>query len=422
MREDLTRNGFLEKTDREPCDFYIINSCTVTQKADKETRNLIRHFHRINPEGKIAIVGCYAELDKDRSFLENIPGVTHLVRNDKKREIAKLLVLNSKFQITNHEQIPNYKLKITNFKNRNRAFIKVQDGCNHRCSYCKVSLVRGHSRSRSTEEIRSEAEHLVTAGFKEIVLTGICLGAWGRDGKMVMLTELIKEISAIPRRFRIRLSSIEPLYVTEDIVTLMKNEEKLCKHLHMPLQSGDDRILKLMNRPYTVKGFRQIIKRIREAIPDAAITTDVLLGFPGEDDRSFRKTLKFIEDIRPSRMHVFPYSKREGTLAAKLEDGLGEKELAGRVKIVTEFGRKLSLEFAKRFIGKNENVIIEDTRHKTTGLLTGYTDRYIRVSGEGPDKIKNELVPVKITNVDRDGNTAFARFNACPDIDNAIII
>ena len=415
MREDLTRNGFLERTDGKPCDFYIINSCTVTQKADKETRNLIRHFHRINPDGKIAIAGCYAELDRDRSFLENIPGVTHLVRNDKKREIAKLLMLNSKFQIPNSKSSSYAKAsedkQITNFKNRNRAFIKVQDGCNHRCSYCKVSLVRGPSRSRNADEIKSEAEHLVTAGFKEIVLTGICLGAWGKDGKKAKLAELVKEISAIAGRFRIRLSSIEPLYVTEDIVTFMKNEEKLCKHLHMPLQSGDDKILKLMNRPYTVKKFRQIANRIRKAIPDAAITTDVLLGFPGEDDRSFRKTLEFIEDIRPSRMHVFPYSKREGTLAAKRKDSLGKKELAGRVKILIGLGKKLSLEFAKRFIGKNDNVIIENLRHKATGLLVGYTDRYIRVSGEGPDKIKNELVPVKITNVDCDGNAAFARLN-----------
>jgi len=381
MREELLRSGFAEKMGEEGADFFIINSCTVTAKADKDTRSMIRHFHRINPKGKIVVAGCYAELESDRKTLLSMPGVTYLTRNSEKGKIAEILrppVIARRPTST-----------ITDFKDRDRAFVKIQDGCDHRCSYCKVSIVRGPSRSRPADEIAKEARALVEKGFKEIVLTGVCLGA-RKSG----LADLAKKLLRIAGSFRIRLSSIEPGYVTDDLLRALNDEPKLCKHLHIPLQSGDDKILKLMNRPYTTRSFARLIKKIRKNIPDIAITTDVLLGFPGEDKKSFRKTEKFIKAIRPSRMHVFSYSKREGTAAAKLKNYTDRKEARNRVNILTELSKRLQTEFAKGFIGRPQKVLIESRRDRSTGLLTGYTDRYVRVLTDGPDSLKNRLVSV----------------------------
>ncbi len=298
---------------------------------------------------------------------------------------------------------------ITDFKDRNRAFIKVQDGCNHRCSYCKVSLVRGPSKSRCTEEILREVRAVIERGFKEIVLTGICLGAWGRDmAKKINLSNLVKEISQINGLFRIRLSSIEPIYVTDDIINTLKNNDKVCKHLHIPLQSGDNRILKAMKRPYTRERYAEIIGKIRRRIPNVAITTDMLVGFPGEDDKRFHITLKFIKDIRPSRMHVFSYSKRDGTPASGYRHSLNKKEIKERAEILAGLNRKLSTDFARDFIGEIQGAVIESYRDGVTGFLTGYTDRYIRVFVDGPDSLKNNLIPVRIMRVDKEKNMVFA--------------
>jgi len=402
MRESLLRNGFSEEIGEEKTDFFIINSCTVTGKADRDTRNLIRHFHRRNPKGKIVVAGCYAELDSDREMLANMPGVIHLVRNREKGRITEILTTDDGRQATDE------KSGITDFKDRNRAFVKIQDGCDYRCSYCKVSIVRGPSRSRGLEEIVKEVRCLIEKGFKEIVLTGVCLGAWGKDltdpnqpprltgvGWESGLAGLIKKLSRLEDKFRIRLSSIEPGYVIDEIIGMLRNNAKVCKHLHMPLQSGDDRVLKLMNRPYTTGKFTQLVKKARKHIPDMAITTDVLLGFPGEDNKSFQRTEKFIKDIRPSRIHVFSYSKREGTAAAKFKSYTDKKEVRERVNIITDLGKRLQADFAKRFAGKPQEVLIESQRDRSTGLLTGYTDRYVRVLTDGPDSLKSCLVSVR---------------------------
>lgn len=409
MREHLVKNGFVEKKEGKVADYYIVNSCTVTKKADRDTRNLIHRFHRVNPNGKIVVAGCYAELDTDRKELMDISGVTHLVRNNEKGKLAEILKPKCK-------QIPNPKLQITGFKNHNRAFIKVQDGCNHRCSYCKVSLVRGSSRSRSTSEILQEIKNLVDSGFKEVVLTGVCLGAWGQDLETkTNLADLVNKICQIDGSFRIRLSSVEPIYVTERIISVLK-EGKVCKHLHVPLQSGDDRILKLMKRPYRARNFKRIIAKIRKQIPDAAITTDVLVGFPGENERQFRNTLRFIKSIKPSRMHVFSYSRRKGTIAARYADDLSKQVIKKRVKTLTDLSRKLSADFARTFVGKVQDVIVEEHRDERTGLLAGYTDRYVRILLGGADSLKNRLIAVMISGVDGGKGTVFG----CLDNDKII--
>lgn len=426
MRESLLRCGFTEKTAEEKTDFFIINSCTVTAKADKDTRNLIRHFHRINPEGKIAVTGCYAELDSDRKEIARMPGVTHLVRNSEKARIGEMLAtslsttgtgLSSGGYSVGLRPVPVSGAGITDFKDRNRAFVKIQDGCDHRCSYCKVSLVRGPSRSRPGEEVASEARNLVAKGFKEIVLTGVCLGSWkparspydDLEGQKNGLAGLAEKLSSLEGAFRIRLSSIEPVFVTDNLIETVKSSDKICKHFHMPLQSGDDKILRLMKRPYSSKGFSKTVKKIRNRIPDAAITTDVLVGFPGEDDLKFSNTVRFLNDIKPSRIHVFSYSRREGTAAARLEQKTGKKAVKERTGILAGLSNKFSMEFAGSFIGKKEAVVVESYNDRATALLAGYTGRYIRVLINGPDAMKNKLVPVEITGVEEDKNRVFAR-------------
>ena len=428
------RRGFVEKAGKEKTDFFIINSCTVTAKADRDTRSLIRRFHKANPRGKVIVTGCYAELASDRETLANMPGVAQLIRNSEKANIAGMLIslLRASLNIAKaSEAISNEEIaslafgnlamtekrclamtsggmKITDFKDRNRAFIKIQDGCDHRCSYCKVSIVRGPGRSRPSGEIVEEARALVEKGFKEIVLTGVSLGAWGKsltdsnepprpstDGWEDDLAGLVKTISRLEGSFRIRLSSIEPGCVTEGLIREVKSNDKLCKHLHIPLQSGDDKILKLMNRTYTAKKFTRLVKKVRKYISDIAITTDVLLGFPGEDNRSFQKTAKFIKAIRPSRIHVFSYSKREGTAAAKLKSYTTREEVRERVSILTDLDKRLQADFAKCLIGRRQEVLVESQRDRSTGLLTGYTDRYVRVFTDGPDSLKNCLVSVR---------------------------
>ena len=442
MRENLARGGFLEKMSGEIADFYIINSCTVTRKADRDTRSMIHRFHRVNPDGKIVVAGCYAELEKDRNILTGIPGVTHLVRNNEKGRIGDILMADDKIHPPSlklfsrsapadaRRSISTAKFsfgeggQITDFKDRNRAFVKIQDGCDNRCSYCKVPLVRGASRSRNPEDVLVETKALLEKGFKEIVLTGICLGAWGRDmrqprrlldgnlrGCHTVLSDLVKKISQIDGLFRIRLSSIEPIYVTDALINILKDNDKVCKHLHIPLQSGDNRILRAMRRPYTRERFAEIIGKVRKRIPDAAITTDMLVGFPGEDDRRFHGTLKFIKDIRPSRMHVFSYSKRDGTPASGYRHNLNKERIKERVRILASLGKGFSSDFARGFIDKTENMLIESHRDGVTGFLTGYADKYIRVFVDGPDSLKNSLIPVKITRVDTEKNMVFARLH-----------
>ena len=402
MRENLFRAGFEETCDEKTARYAVINSCTVTGKADKETRNLINGIYRKNPKCKIAIAGCYAELDKDRKTLLAIPGVSFIVRNKEKCNITR--IFNPTTLIEKAEE-----KGIESFKGHERIFVKIQDGCNHKCSYCKVRLVRGKSRSRFEEEIIEEIKNVIKNGYLEIVLTGICLGAWGRDlDNKKSLPKLLEKISNLDGNFRIRLSSIEPAYVTGDLLDVMNKSRRICKHLHMPLQSGDDLILKLMRRPYNVKQFLSIVKSARKKINDIAITTDIIVGFPGEKDKNFTNTIETIKSIKPSRIHVFPYSKREGTEAYDYKNTVDKKTVIKRARALRDLGGTLAVEFAKKFIKKEIDIIIENTRDKKTNLLLGYSGEYIRVLIDGPDIIKNSMQRAKILRVD---NAAYASYS-----------
>jgi threonylcarbamoyladenosine tRNA methylthiotransferase MtaB len=397
MREILLDNGFHECISRDIADIYILNTCTVTQHADRESRYWVGLFHRANPRARIVVTGCYVEQNSgDISFL---PGVS-VLKNDEKYTIARLLD-------PENGRVPSSQPKITGFKGHVKAFVKVQDGCENSCSYCKVPLVRGELKSRRLDEILSEIRSLVAGGFKEIVLTGICLGAWGRDffpGELAErsgvgeagIADLLKAISGIEGDFRVRLSSIEARYVTDGLISQVADNPRICKHLHIPLQSGDDDILRRMNRPYSAAEYKALAGRIRSKMPDAAITTDVLIGFPGETEESFKRTVAFIKDVLPMRTHIFTFSRREGTAAYDMGEELSRDVLKRRFHELNAAALSASYIYRSRFTGKKLSVLAETKREKHSGLLTGYSDNYIRVMFEGQDSIMGSVVPVTV--------------------------
>lgn len=403
IRESFLKSGYKEVEFSEPSGVYVINTCTVTEKTDKESRRLIRKAGRQNPKAKIVVTGCYAELDANE--IKNVPGVSFIIKNADKDKIAR--IIDSKKPVIYPPGNRKYSpLEISDFKDRSKAFLKIQDGCSNFCSYCKVPLVRGSSVSRDEGSVIAEAERLIRKGFKEIILTGICLGAWGGESiPKKSLSSLLVKLAGIDGDFRIRLSSIEPKYVDNGLLETIKRFPKLCRHLHVPFQSGDNKILKMMSRPYTFDGYVKIIRNARRQIPAVSVTTDILIGFPGEGDGNFRNTCKLIETVRPSRIHIFPYSKRSGTVAADLADDVPKNVIAKRLNVVNTLALRASYEYRKKFLGKATEVLVEAERNKATGLLKGYDDKYINIliNGSGAkaaEKCISGLIKVRIQKVD----------------------
>ncbi|MEE8360295.1 MAG: tRNA (N(6)-L-threonylcarbamoyladenosine(37)-C(2))-methylthiotransferase MtaB [Candidatus Omnitrophota bacterium] len=399
IKESLMATGaYIEAEKGRECDLFIVNTCTVTAKADKESRCTVRRCNRENPKAKVLVTGCLAEMDEE--MIKRLPGVSFIAKNRQKYDIPSLLEGQEPRVEACQERFYS-PLEISNFGERDRAFVKIQDGCDNFCSYCKVPLVRGRSRSRQTGDIIQEVERLISKGFKEVVLTGICLGDWGGDIAMrPSLRGLIDLISSINGDFRIRLSSIEPKMVTDELIASISDNKKVCPHLHIPLQSGSDRILKLMRRPYSAKEYIKIISKAKRAIKGLSITSDVMVGFPGESRDDFNATLKMVRQIAPSRLHIFAYSRREGTAAARLRLDISSDEINRRRERLEEEVEASSYRYRKRFLNKTVQALIESKRDPKTGLLTGYTERYIRFLLDGPDAAIGKLLPLKIHNVD----------------------
>ncbi|MEK6727602.1 MAG: tRNA (N(6)-L-threonylcarbamoyladenosine(37)-C(2))-methylthiotransferase MtaB [Candidatus Omnitrophota bacterium] len=395
IREQFIPLGFKELASDEKADVYVINTCTVTHKADSESLRLIRKAKRENPYARIIVTGCLAELDTGRIKEEGIVDLS--VRNKDKGKIAKLFYSMFEKDKKLEPNSKNLYVGISNFKGHTRAFLKIQDGCNNFCSYCKVPLVRGPSKSKPLDSVIKEAEKLAGAGFKEIVLTGICLGAYGEDLKEKKgILHVIEALENIGGLLRIRLSSIEAGDVTDGLIKKIADSKKLCPHLHIPIQSGDDTILKKMHRNYTGKVYLNLIKKIKNRIPGIAITTDCLVGFPGETDGNFKNTADLIRKIAPLRVHIFPYSKREGTSAANLGSDVPSGTIKERVKRLKEAADKCSSEYRKKFLNKVMGVLIEGESKAAPGFLEGHTDNYIRVILESGLNLKNKLIPVKL--------------------------
>lgn len=390
MRRQLERSGFISVDKSGGAGFCIINSCTVTHRAEKDVRRLIRQFVNADPGCVVVVCGCSVELKEDADALANLHDNIIFVKNTDKQNIARILTEHSG-PATSGNNMPQAFVH-----DRNRAFLKIQDGCDNSCSYCKVSVVRGRSRSRPMLEILEEAKHISSQGHMEIVLTGICMGSWGKDlGNKTDLTVLLKEIAGLPGKFRIRLSSVEPKYVTESLIDIIAGSDRICKHLHIPVQSGDDVILNEMHRGYKINDIHKILGYARKRMPDHFFTTDIIVGFPGESPEAFGNTCSFISDAGPLKTHIFTYSKRNGTAAAVLKGKVPDGEVKQRVKVLTDIAGKAAQAQKTAFLGKKLSVLIESERDRKTGMLCGYSDQYIHVLLEGPDSLMNNIAVVR---------------------------
>ncbi|MDD5154890.1 MAG: tRNA (N(6)-L-threonylcarbamoyladenosine(37)-C(2))-methylthiotransferase MtaB [Candidatus Omnitrophica bacterium] len=399
IREQFINYGFRELDNGLAADICVINTCTVTHRADSDSLNIIRKAIKNNPKAKIIVTGCLTELDAGR--IKEIGGVSLIVKNKDRGDLFKQL--KGRFRLKRHKEGASAASKgISGFSGRTRAFLKIQDGCNNFCSYCKVPLVRGHSRSRLLEYIVAEARGLVKNGFQEIVLCGICLGAYGRDlNPKADIVDVIEQLENIEGLLRIRLSSIELNDVTDKLIAKLSSSQKLCRHLHIPLQSGDDTVLKKMNRPYTAKDYLEIIRRIKRRIPEIAISTDVIVGFPEEKEAHFKNTAQLIKKISPLKVHVFPYSSREGTAAFRRFRGeLDPRLVKDRFERLQKVSQDSSFNYKRRFVGRNMPVLVEGKTRE--GFWQGYTGNYIRVLFKSGLKLKNKIVAVKLKTIIQD--------------------
>jgi threonylcarbamoyladenosine tRNA methylthiotransferase MtaB len=395
IREKFIGAGFREinAAGKLKSDVCVINTCTVTQRADRESLNSIRRLQRQNPAARIVVTGCLAELDVDK--IKTINAASLVVRNNGKAGIVGLLN-GSKAD----KKTPG-KLEVSGFSGHTRAFLKIQDGCNNFCSYCKVPLVRGKSKSRPPEEIINEAGRLVNKGFKEIVLTGICLGSYGKDMvPRVSLVSVINNLEKLKGLLRLRLSSIEAGDISAGLLNTIAHSKIVCPHLHIPLQSGDNRILKAMNRGYSDKDYLGLIKKIKALIPGVSITTDVLVGYPGETEDNFKQTLRLVEKIQPLKVHIFPYSFRKGTAASrKLSLAVEPSVIKARMQRLGQSADKQSLFYKRRFLGKRVSVLFESKCKDNLDYWEGYTGNYIKARIRSKQNLKNRLACVTLDRI-----------------------
>lgn len=385
-------------------DVYVINTCSVTSFGDKKSRQLIRRVQRLNPKAVIAVTGCYSQAAPDE--VKAIEGVRVVLGTSDRANIVNYVEqameedgvidkVDDIMKAREFEDIPLYEMPA-----RTRAFLKIQEGCTNFCSYCIIPYTRGPLRSRKLESIRSEAQKLLAHGFKEIVLTGIHLGAYGKDFKDgTSLYDAAKTVLELPGLRRLRLSSLESIELSKELLDLIKNHPKFSHHLHLPLQAGSDEVLKKMNRHYNRDEFTSLIKNVKESVPGVAISTDVIVGFPGETEEMFAESLEYIKTLGFARMHVFPYSPRTGTPAAKMPDQVPEPVKKDRVHRLQALAQEMADDFHSQYLGTVQEVLFETNND---GITDGLTDTYIRVYTD--DEVKTgELYKVRLEKLYKDG-------------------
>lgn len=395
LREYFIQAGFEEVSFREKADLYIVNTCSVTQRADQKSEELIRKAKKNGDLAYFIVTGCYAEAEGNR-LKKKFPYIDLIVGNEEKLNIGQIALESDK---TKGAAIS--ATSIQRFNGHNRAFVKIEDGCNQFCAYCRIPYVRGDViRSRPPDDILIEIENLAQNGFKELVLAGVNLGLYGRDlNPQIGLVDLLKKVEYLKEKIRIRLSSLEPHLLSPELIDLMAESPWICPHFHLPLQSGDEEILKKMKRKYTPHQYKELVRKIRGKIPSIAITSDVMVGFPGERESHFNNTYQFLQDLGFSRLHIFRFSPRTGTKAYSMQPKVDEKTKKRRSKLLRDLAKNLSRDFISQFLGKTLRVLVEDKRDPATGLLTGYTDNYIRVLLEGEEELRNKLIKVRLTKV-----------------------
>jgi threonylcarbamoyladenosine tRNA methylthiotransferase MtaB len=388
----------------ETADVYIVNSCTVTNQADAESRQLARRAKRGNPEARIIMTGCYAQVNP--KSVARVPEVDHVIGLNHvddllravKAELAERIAV-SNLRASAKGKTPGVEtLGALTFSGQTRAFLKIQEGCDLFCTFCIVPMSRGKSRSVPPRIVLEQLDRLAEQGFQEVVLTGIHLGGYGEDLEpridLTWLLQAIEERQPVPR---VRLSSIDPHEINDSLMKLLEQSKTLCPHMHIPLQSGDDTILARMRRRYDSVLAHQVLTRLRRTLPQAALGTDLIVGFPGEGEEEFARSLAFLAESPFTYFHVFPYSVRSGTSAAKFPEKVPQPVIDLRARQLRKLGEQKKTDFARGFLGHTLPVLFEHTRDKVSGQLKGYSRNYLRVFAEGSDTLMNREVPVTIT-------------------------
>lgn len=400
IAEAFAKRGYNVVSIDESADVYVINTCTVTNFGDKKSRQLIRRCKKQNSQALVVVAGCYAQTAPEE--IKAIEGVNIVLgtkgRNNIVDEVekysAEMGIVNYVGEIMEEKKFE--PISIHKLMGRTRAYLKIQDGCSQFCSYCIIPYARGPVRSRPEEEVINEVKILAENGFKEVVLTGIHVASYGKELHNSNLLAVIEKIHPIEGIERIRFSSIEPNIVTEEFMAGLSQLKKVCHHFHLSLQSGCDRTLKAMNRKYTTEKYLQAVQTIRKYWDDVAITTDIIVGFPGETDEDFRESYNFAKKIGFSKIHVFPYSPKKGTPAEKMDYQISPQVKAERSRILIELSDKMAQDFINRFISKEVEVLFEQS-HKEK-IFEGHTSNYINVIIESDENIKNKILKVKLTN------------------------
>lgn len=402
VKQLLLQDGYLPCSENEEADLLIINTCSVTSVSDKKSRQKIRSEISKNKNATTVVMGCYAQINSN--FVANIEGVDIVVGTGHRSEIPSLVAQFKKDKqkinlVNTSRDVPFEHLIVNKYSDNTRAFLKIQDGCDNFCSYCIIPYARGKMRSASKDEVLKEVHELVKNGFKEIVLTGIHTAGYGRDFDNYNFDDLLEDILKIEGLQRLRISSIEESEISDHFIKMLSENKILAHHLHIPLQAGSDHVLKLMNRKYTVEQFKEKINRIYEALPDISITTDIIVGFPNESEEDFQSTIQLARDCRFAKIHVFPFSPRGGTPAAKMAGQIDIAIKKDRVHRLLELSEELKEQYENKFVGKELEVLFEEYDEEKK-MYKGHASNYIEVFYKSEVDLRNKLVTVTYKKLD----------------------
>lgn len=411
MTQQFIEKGYKIVEHTEKADIYIVNTCTVTNMSDRKSRQMLRRVKELNTDAIVIACGCYAQVAKEE--LEKIKEIDLVLGNNEKKDIVQHVenYLKSKIPEVQAEDVMAQREFVefgdVTFTEKTRAVIKIQDGCDRFCSYCIIPYARGRVRSRRPEHIISEITKIAEEGIKEVVITGIHIASYGKDFKEdYALINLLEEINQIKGIERIRLGSIEPLLITEEFVNRLKKLEKICHQFHLSLQSGCDETLKRMNRRYTTEQFQEITKLLRKNFKDSILTTDIIVGFPGETDEEFNKTYSFLEQIKFYKMHVFKYSPRKGTKAAMMPNQIEGNKKEERSRKLISLSNKNQKEYNKSYVGKELEILFEEEKN---GIYQGHTKNYILAHYKTTQNLENKIIKLKCIEAEEEyvivGNT-----------------
>lgn len=380
----------------DEADVTFLNTCTVTDGADSTCRNLIRKASKNSPEGKVVVAGCYAQMEADK--VKAMQGVDLILGTNEKFKVFDYLDDDEKAQVKIDKMTEFWGAATTEADGHTRAFLKIQDGCNYICSFCIIPFARGRSRTISVEDATKEAKELIAKGFKEIILTGVNIGEYERSSGE-KLEDLVKALCAIPGLERLRLGSVEPNTMSDSLIETLKTSGKYQDHFHIPMQSGSDNILKSMRRKYDVPFYKDTLARVTQAFPNASVGADIIVGYPGETEEDFKETYNLLKDSPITHFHVFPYSKRKNTTAAKLENHIQNDIKKERVRTLINLGEEKLLAFTQKMIGQESEVLFEKEKD---GFYEGYTSNYIKVKYKTEANLQNQIVKMRFTSLEAD--------------------